>query len=178
MQYINLQILEVGPDRGERRVVVASPQATEFGVFDGYKDGTNDIARPATSEWMEGKTIRTALLATIDVEIHETDTNEHGILPNEADPTDYHDHQFIGTFRECVGGSEVLSPVCLYDGIDPGASGIPIATRERSFGVFSVDGADILINISDSNVSAEELHMSKDYRISATRTDVLGYVDT
>lgn len=175
MQYMNVELSKVGPDHGERRIVVTSPEGVEFGVFDGYKDGADGVARPATPDWLEGKTVEAALLATIDGEVELTAGGETTIAPNRSEPTDYHGHQFVGSFLPRGESRNPLSELRLYDGLRASDDGVPLAGKSASLAVLSVGEGNMLVNMNDLNHDLADIDRSGTYRISAARTDLLGY---
>jgi len=177
MNYMQIEITDVGPDTGERHIVVESPNDVEFGVFDGYKTGEDGIARPATAPWMDGEMIQAVLIATVDVSISPSGRDGPEIKPNEENSTEYHNHTFVGSITSVhESGTELLCDTSLYDGLDQTDSGIGVVDSPEPVAVLSTGEGDILLNISDMDTDPADLDLSVIYDVCAGRTDVLGYV--
>lgn len=57
---LNVNISEVISGSAEQQVVI-NAAGTEFGVFDGYKDGKDGTERFAVAKWMEGIEVKQCL---------------------------------------------------------------------------------------------------------------------
>lgn len=179
MNFLTASLDRIVSGENENVVTINHPKG-QFGTFDGYKKGDDGVLRLACSNWMSGQEREVAVLATISVELQENEAVNPGIIPNQENPSDYHDHKFRGTLGEKIKRpDELIRNIKLFGDTHKEHSGIPLNIRsldENDIRPINIDGEHILIDMSVANNSDYLKETGKDIEIQATRFDLLGII--
>ncbi|MBO4247369.1 hypothetical protein IL252_05975 [Halomicrobium sp. IBSBa] len=175
MQPPTVRISDVGRKNGHRTVVFEA-DGTEFGVFDGYKQGADGVMRIATAPWMDDTQVRPVVRATMEVAVEPVETAGQTIEASSEQPTGWEDHLFWGQVVDVLENTAtVLESVRLFDDTDRDSPGVgldPTPFEDEPSAVVDVGIGAVLLDLADVAVDVE----SGEYlRCTASRTDLLGY---
>lgn len=170
-----MRISDVGRKNGHRTVVFEA-DGTEFGVFDGYKQGADGVMRIATAPWMEDTQVRPVVRATMEVALDAAETPAQTIEANSEQPTGWEGHLFRGRVVAVLENTAtVLESVRLFDDTDPDGPGVgldPTPFEGEPSAVVDVGIGSVLLDLADV---AADIESGTYLRGTASRTDLLGY---
>lgn len=168
--------VENAGEKDSHRAVTLDVDGIRFGVFDGYKKAEDGSLRLATAEWLEGIEVEILLMATMEVTITPPEAYSDSIEPSEEDPTSWQGHSFIGRVESVHGTAPpLLSDASLLDGSDKGGPGEKVDSssfEDTDLAVMSVGDGVIIVDLSDAD---QEVSIGESMKVTASRTDVMGY---